>query len=447
MLSALLSLLSRRLDIPPPALLALLYAALVATGTLVFKLPGSVNAPISWSDAIFTAASAVTVTGLAVVDTGHHFTLLGQAAIMALIQLGGLGLMTFAVLILSALGLPIGLPHKILLREDLNQTSVADVMQLVGIILRVVLVCELIGAILLAAVFVPRLGWQLGLWHALFHSVSAFNNAGFALFADSLSRCATDLMMNITVPALFIIGGIGFSVLSDVYRTRCWRTLSLHSKLMLSGTGVLIVWSVAAFAVLEWTNPLTLGQFSSTSDKLIVSWFQAVTARTAGFSTVEIGAIHDSTALMFISLMLIGGGSTSTAGGVKVTTFIVLLLATVAFFKRRSSLHVFGRSLGHEEVMKVLAVTTLSLLTVMIGTFVITLSQDANFLNLAFEVASGFGTVGLSRGTTRELDSLGRAVIIVIMFIGRIGPLTLGFFLATRVPPRISYPSSKIFLG
>jgi trk system potassium uptake protein TrkH len=254
-------------------------------------------------------------------------------------------------------------------------------------------------------------------------------------------------MMNITVPTLFIIGGIGFSVLSDVYRTRRWRTLSLHSKLMLSGTAALIVWSVAAFAVLEWSNPLTLGRFSSPSDKLIVSWFQAVTTRTAGFSTVDIGAIHDSTALMFISLMLIGGGSTSTAGGVKVTTFIVLLLATVAFFKRRSSLHVFGRSLGHEEVMKVLAVTTLSLLTVMIGTFVITLPQDANFLNLAFEVASGFGTVGLSRGTTRELDSLGRAVIIVIMFIGRIGPLTLGFFLATKVPPRISYPSSKIFLG
>jgi trk system potassium uptake protein TrkH len=207
--------------------LALLYAALVATGTLVFKLPGSVNAPISWSDAIFTATSAVTVTGLVVVDTGDHFTLFGQATIMALIQLGGLGLMTFAVLILSALGLPIGLPHKILLREDLNQTSVADVMQLVGIILRVVLVCELIGlvceligAILLAAVFVPRLGWQLGFWHALFHSVSAFNNAGFALFADSLSRCATDPMMNITVPTLFIIGGIGFSVLSDVYQHR-----------------------------------------------------------------------------------------------------------------------------------------------------------------------------------------------------------------------------------
>jgi trk system potassium uptake protein TrkH len=179
----------------------------------------------------------------------------------------------------------------------------------------------------------------------------------------------------------------------------------------------------------------------------MVSWFQATTTRTAGFNTVDIGAIHDSTSLMFISLMLIGGGSTSTAGGIKVTTFIVLLLATIAFFKRRSSLHAFGRSLGYEEVMKVLALTVLSLLLVMISAFFIMLSHDGNFLDLLFEITSAFGTVGLSRGATGELDRLGRAVIMLLMFIGRVGPLTLGFFLATRIAPRIRYPASRVFLG
>lgn len=437
----------RTIDIPPPAVLALLYAILIVAGAVLLKVPGAAHAPFSWSDAIFTATSAVTVTGLVVVDTGSHFTLFGQAVILVLIQLGGLGLMTFAVLVLSMLGLQIGVPHRVFLREDLNQTSISDLVWLVRVILRVVLLCESVGMVILAFVFVPEFDWWPGLWHALFHTVSAFNNAGFGLFSDSLSRWAGNPVVNVTIPALFIIGGIGFSVLSDAYRSRHWRRLSLHSKLMIVGTVALIGWSVAAFAVLEWSNPLTLGQFPGASDKLIASWFQAVTTRTAGFNTVDIGAIHDSTALMFISLMLIGGGSTSTAGGIKVTTFILLLLATVAFFKRRSTLHAFGRSLGHEEVLKVLALTVLSLLIVMTGTFIIAISHDGDFLDLAFEVASAFGTVGLSRGATDALDSVGRAVIIVTMFVGRIGPLTLGFFLAARIPPRIRYPSSQVYLG
>src|SRR3546814_818859 len=200
--------------------------------------------------------------------------------------------------------------------------------------------------VLLATVFVPDFGWWGGLWQALFHTVSAFNNAGFGLFPDSLSRWAADPIINITVPALFIVGGMGFAVIADVRWSRHWRKYSLHTKLMLVGTLVLLAWSLTGFAVLEWNNPLTLGRFPGIADRLLVSWFQAVTTRTAGFNTIEIGAIHDSTALMLISLMLIGGGSTSTAGGIKVTTFIVLLLATVAFFRRRSTLHAFGRSLG-----------------------------------------------------------------------------------------------------
>lgn len=435
-----------RLQIPPPAILAALYAVLIVTGAALLKLPIATPAPITWSDAIFTAASAVTVTGLVVIDTGSQLTMFGQGVVMVLIQLGGLGLMTFAVLVLSMLGLPVSMSQRIFLREDLNQTSISDLLVLVRGILKVVLACEAVGVALLSIVFVPEFGWGMGLWQALFHTISAFNNAGFALFPDSLSTWVGNPIINLTVPALFIFGGLGFIVVTELYAKRTWRSFSLHTKLMVVGTLALIVWSVLAFAVLEWTNPRTLGGLDW-DDRLWASWFQGVTTRTAGFNTVDIGGIHDSTAMMFMSLMVIGGGSTSTAGGIKVTTFIVLLLATLAFFKRRQQLHVFGRSLGPDEVMKVLALTMVSILTVFMAIFMITVSHDGDFLDLAFEVTSAFGTVGLSRGATGELDGFGRAVIIAVMFIGRVGPLTLGFFLATRSKPRVGYPSSKVYLG
>ena len=435
-----------RIHVPPPAILAALYGALVLIGAGLLKLPVAAVAPVTWSDALFTATSAVTVTGLAVLDTGSQLTFFGQVVIMVLIQLGGLGLMTFAVLVLSMLGLRVSLSHRIFLREDLNQTSLSDLLKLVRGILKVVLICEGAGVVLLSLVFVPEFGLPRGLWFALFHTISAFNNAGFALFPDSLSAWVGNPVINIVIPALFIFGGLGFIVVRELSGKPSWRVYSLHTKLMIVGTLGLIVWSVLGFGALEWTNPGTLGGLSF-GDKLWASWFQGVTTRTAGFNTIDIAAMHDSTAMMFMSLMVIGGGSTSTAGGIKVTTFLVLLLATLAFFKRRHQLHIFGRSLGPDEVMKVLALTMVSILTVFVSIFVITTSHDGEFLDLAFEVTSAFGTVGLSRGTTGQLDGLGRAVIIFVMFIGRVGPLTLGFFLATRSKPRVSYPPGKIYLG
>ena len=402
---------------------------------------------VGFGDAFFTSASAVTVTGLAVVDTGSDLTLIGQAILALLIQLGGLGLMAFAVLLLSALGLPVGLPQRLVLREDLNQRTLGGLAIIVRTIMLVALVCELAGAAILSFVFVPELGWSLGLWHAVFHSISAFNNAGFALYPDSLSGYANDPIINITIPALFILGGLGFIVVGDLVRARSWRRLSLHSKLMLTGTLSLILFGWAGFAALEWTNPATLGGMPDTASRLWASWFQAVTPRTAGFNTIDTGGMHDSTSLMTMSLMLVGGGSTSTAGGIKVTTLIVLLIGTVAFFRRQTALHVFGRSLGVEDVMKVMALTTISIFVVLVGIFLISVSHDDAFLDLAFEATSAFGTVGLSRGATGELDGFGRAVIIAIMFLGRVGPLTLGFFLATHSKPRVRYPKGDVYLG
>ena len=436
----------RRPHLAPPLLLILIYAGFIVLGTLALKLPLATTSPITWWDAAFTATSAVTVTGLVVVDTGSQYTLFGQAVVMLLIQIGGLGLMTFAVLILSMLGLPVGFTHRLYLREDLNQTSATDLLALTRIILKVVLLCELIGAGLLATVFVPEAGWREGLWQAAFHAVSAFNNAGFALFPDSLSRWVGNPVINLTVPALFIMGGLGFTVASDIWRTRNWRRFSLHTKLMLAGTAALLVWSTVSFATMEWTNPGTLGALPL-SDRLWASWFQAATTRTAGFNTVEIGNLSDGTALMFMTLMFVGAGSTSTGGGIKVTTFIVLLLATVAFFRSRANIHVFNRELGLEQVMKVLVLTTISVLLVLCATFVLLLFHEGDFLAIAFETVSAFGTVGMSRGITSDFDNAGRAVIMAVMFIGRVGPMTLGFLLATRKPSRIGYPAGTVYLG
>ena len=446
-------LLRRAFDLPPPLTLLILYAALVAAGAVLLKLPlaHEPGAPdVSWSDAVFMSASAVTVTGLVVVDPASTFTLFGEAVIAVLIQLGGLGLMAFAVLVLGALGMPVGLTRSITLREDLGQTSLRDLGKLVRLIAVVFALCEGIGALALSFVFVPDLGWAQGVWHAVFFSISAFNNAGFALFPDSLTAYGTDPLVVLTITALFIVGGIGFVVIADLVRSRQggllprWSPLMLHSKLMLVGTAALIAWGVGMFAALEWNN--TLAGYAL-GDRALLAWFQGVTPRTAGFNTLDYAAMHDSTAFLTITLMLVGGGTTSTAGGIKVTTLIVLLLATRAFLARRSELHAFGRSIPLEDVLRVTALVSVSMLFVAGAMFLVLLSHDGEFLDLLFEVASAFGTVGLSRGATGELDELGRAVIVALMFAGRVGPLSLGFFLATRSAPRVRYPKSPVFLG
>ena len=440
--------LMRRLSrVQPPVILSALYGILALAGAVLLKLPIAHKIPISWSDALFTATSAVTVTGLVVVDVGSAFTIFGQIVLLVLAQLGGIGLMTFAVLVLIALGVPLGIRGQIFLREDLNQSSMDHLTALVRTIFRAALVCELVGAVLLAFAFVPRAGFWRGLWEAFFQSVSAFNNAGFSTYRDGLVSFATDPMVNIVIPALFIFGGVGYVVIQEVLRERNWRAWTLHTKIMLFGTAVLIPWSVAMFAILEWNNPLTLGQHESFWARMAVSWFQGVTPRTAGFNTTDIAALHDSTSMMFISLMLIGGGPTSTAGGIKVTTFVVMFLATIAFFRRQTQLQAFGRSIGLEQVLKVMALTAISLLQVFIGVFLLSVSHDGHFLDIAFEVASAFSTTGLSRGYTDDLSGFGRFVIMVIMFLGRVGPLTLGFFLATQATPRVRYPEGRIHIG
>ncbi|MGZ2258100.1 TrkH family potassium uptake protein [Roseobacter sp. A03A-229] len=436
-----------RRRVSPPAVLAVIYATFIFVGAIVLWLPVSNSGTVTFSDALFTAASAVTVTGLVVVDTGSDFTLIGQVVIALLIQVGGLGLMTFAALLLTMLGLTIGMPQRLALREELGQTGLGELGALVRVVILVAFSAQAIGTSALMLVFVPEFGWAAGFWQSLFHAISAFNNAGFSLFSDSLSRYVADPIVNITITALFILSGLGFVVLADINKRRRWSKLSLHSKLMLSGTAFLILFAWALFAILEWANPATLGGLDSTGARLWASWFQAVTPRTAGFNTLDYAEMSDSTTIMTLALMLVGGGPSSTAGGIKVTTVIVLALATLAFFRRQERLHIFGRSLGISEVMKVLALTALSIFLVLTGLFLVSLTFEGSFIDLVFEVCSAFGTVGLSRGATGQLDDFGRLVIIGIMFVGRLGPLTMAFLLATQTAPKLRYPEGKVFLG
>lgn len=411
-----------------------MYLALIAAGGLTLMLPFMTRAPITLSDALFTATSAVTVTGLAVIDTELVLTFWGQLVVVVLIQLGGLGLMTFAVLVWTALGLTSGVTQRSYLREDLHQTSYTQLTRLVRTIFRVVLVAEIVGAMLLCLSFMPRTGLGPGLWHAIFHSVSAFNNAGFSSFSPGLTDYATDPVVNAVIPALFILGGIGYVVVSDIRSRKPWRGWSLHSRLMLVGTAGLIVIGVGMTALLEWNNPRTLAQYDSAGERLVIAWFQGVTTRTAGFNSIDIGGLHDSTSLLYMALMVIGAGPTSTAGGLKVTTIMVMILATLSFFRRHSQIWAFGRAIGTDEVVKALALIAIASVLIFTATFLLIASHEGHFLDISFEVASAFGTTGLSRGYTAELTDFGRAVIMAVMFLGRVGPLTLGFFLATRTP-------------
>ena len=434
-------------------MLALLYAGFIVLGAVLLRLPVAHGGAVGWGEAFFTSVSAVTVTGLVVVDTGSTYTLFGQVVIAALIQLGGLGLMVFAVLVLSALGLEVGAPGRMVLRQELGEsrgsisTRLGGLRGIARLVILVALACEAVGVAVLAFVFVPEFGWGHGLWQATFHTISAFNNAGFGLFPDSLSSYVGDWRVNVFVPGMFILGGLGFIVIGDLFACRFrWRPLALHTKLMLAGTGIAIGVSWIVVAALEWGNPGTLGPLDL-GGKLWGSWFQAVTPRTAGFNTFDTSAMEPATALYTMVLMVIGGGPTSTAGGIKLTTFIVAILGAVAFFRREDRLHAFGRSLGAEEVMKVMALITITTGVIVLAIFVLAIDWEGEFLHLLFEVTSAFGTVGLSMGGTAELSPLGRVVIMAVMFLGRVGPLTLGFFLATRSAPRVRYPAGQVYLG
>ncbi|PXW93208.1 trk system potassium uptake protein TrkH [Streptohalobacillus salinus] len=430
----------------PPQILAAGFFAIISLGTILLKLPISTNAPLSWLDAAFTATSAVTVTGLIVVDTGTAFTLFGQTVLMILIQIGGLGFLTFAVMSIIFLGKKIRLKNRLLMQEALNQNTMGGIVRLIRVLFYFAISMELIAALILSFRWVPEYGLGFGLFTSLFHAVSAFNNAGFSLWADSLSQYIGDPIVNIVITLLFVSGGIGFTVIYELMARKKFRALTLHTKVMLVGTLIINVVAVVLFFILEVNNPNTLGNLSI-GEQLWGSYFQGLTPRTAGFNSLDYSQMNDGTLLFTILLMFIGAGSASTASGIKVTTFIIIVLAVTAYLRGHSEVFAFRSRIETDVILRSLSIIVVGLFFVFFSIFLLTITEDLPTLQVVFEGFSAFGTVGLSTGITDQLSSLGRPIIMLLMFIGRVGPLTIAFSIARKTPPRISYPKGEIFTG
>lgn len=430
----------------PPQILSLTFLATIAVGTFLLLMPIATVTPISWIDALFTATSATTVTGLAVVSTGHDFTVFGQVVLMMLMQIGGLGLMTFAILIVLLLGRKIGLRGRILIQQSFNQYSLGGMIRLVRVLLLFTVSIEVLAAVFLAIRWVPEYGWGFGLFTSIFHAISAFNNAGFSLWDDGLIAYAGDPVVNIMITFLFISGGIGFTVLYDLWKTRNFRQLSLHSKIMIAGTFVVNLLAMFFLFVSEYGNPGTIGSLPL-GDKLWASYFQAVTPRTAGFNSVDIGSMETGSIVLISLLMFIGAGSASTGSGIKLTTFLVIILSVAAYLKGKKEAVIFNRAIPSHLLERSLAIVFISMAAIFTGILILTYTENAPFEWIVFEAFSAFGTVGLSMGLTGELSAYGKFTIMALMFIGRVGPVTLAFALAKQHREQVSHPKGDIFTG
>jgi trk system potassium uptake protein TrkH len=412
------------------------FAGVILAGAGVLALPVSTASGVSagFLTPLFTATSAVCVTGLVVVDTGTYWSAWGQLVILVLIQTGGLSFMTMASLFFLLMGKRIGLRERILIRESFNQFDVAGMVRLVRAVAIYAVAVEAVFAVVLAARWLPEFGWPRALWMAAFHTISAFNNAGFDVMGDfrSLSAYVADPVVNLSISAMFILGGIGFSVALNVWELRT-RRLSTHARLALLVTGWLIVVGALTIFLLEWSNALApLGG----TGKVLGAYFTAVTPRTAGFNTLDTAALRPATQFFLIVLMFIGASPGSTGGGIKTTTFGLLAAAVWSQGKGKEDVEVLGRRIPHEQIHKALAVTLLSGCLVATVALLLTLTESADFLTVLFETVSAFGTVGLSMGITPKLTRIGRLLIIGTMYAGRLGPLTLAFAIMQRRKPK-----------
>ena len=438
------------------SLLTLGFLAVILTGTALLELPVSAKSghSIGLFNSLFTATSAVCVTGLVAVDTGTTFSPFGQLVLMALIQVGGLGFMLFATMIMVMLGRKISLKGRMLIRESMNSGSLSDLSRLTRLYLMLALGIELVGAALLSIRFVPVYGWKRGLWMALFHAVSAFCNAGFDLFGrfSSLTAFARDPLVLLTVAFLIVLGGLGFSVILEALRNRQgFKGLSLHARIVFMLTPVLLIAGTVFYLLVEWKGAGTLAGFNA-AEKTMNAFFQSVTMRTAGFNSFDLSKFKDGSKLFSCLLMLIGASPASTGGGMKTTTVTVFVLLMMSVVKGESEVNIARRRLSGDVTRRALAVVALFMSTFIIGTLAMTLIENGRFAlsDIMFEASSAMGTVGVSSIGTPNLQPLSRAVLIPMMFLGRIGPLTLAIAIAKRQgkTSRLSkYPEEKIMIG
>lgn len=440
--------------------MALGFFGVILVGTLLLALPiASISHhSIGLHNALFTATSSVCVTGLIVVDTGTTFTLFGKFVILLLLQIGGLGFMIFATLIMVALGRRISLRNRVLIRESMNTTSLSGLVRLSKWFSYLAVLIELGGACLLSIRFIPIFGVKDGILFSVFHSVSAFCNAGFDLFGNfsSMSQFQRDPLVLLTVITLIILGGLGFFVLNEFLHYRFhFRKFSLHTKLVLVITSILLVLGTLLILLMEWGNPDTLGNPQlSFLDKMINAIFQSTTLRTAGFSTFDQAKMTDSAKLIDVLFMFIGASPASTGGGVKTTTVSVLLLLILSVVRGRDTVSIYGKQLPTNTVKRALAIVVISISMIIVCTCLLSISERGNgkdMMDLIFEATSAFATVGLSSAGTQTLNPISQAMLIPLMYFGRVGPLTMAFALASRMENnpknRMHYPEEKILIG
>ncbi|HDJ1807422.1 TPA: TrkH family potassium uptake protein, partial [Staphylococcus aureus] len=414
-------------------------------GALLLYLPFTGKKPISFLDALFIASSAFTVTGLSPVDIGSQFNILGEIVILLLIQIGGLGIVTVTLLTLVFLNRKISMKNRFLIMVTWNIDEPGGVIKLIKHLAIYSLVTELIGMICLCLSFIPKFGIGKGLFLSLFTSVSAFNNAGFALFKNNLIDFSNDPIVIITISILIVFGGIGHFVVIDFINCKKLSKLSLHSKLVLTTTSILIIIGAITFFLLEQFNTM---QHMGLVEKIGNSFFQSVTTRTAGFNSIDIASINKSTALMLMLLMFIGGAPLSAAGGIKITTFAVAFIFVLNYIRKENNVFVFNKEISDKHIKLSIVTINISFLFISIITFILSIiNPNISLIKLLFEVVSAFGTVGLSMNLTTEYHGITKIIIIFVMLCGKVGLLTLlRTFIPPKSPKNYRYTKGQIYL-
>lgn len=437
----------KTINLSPPSILALGFLSLIIIGTFLLKMPVSHHGDLSWMNALFTSTSAVTITGLSVVNVGEAYTTFGKIIIMLLLQCGGLGFMTFAILAVMSLAPQIGLKQQIIAQESIGETSLRNVTTTIKGVLLYSLFFEAIGTVILTIAWMEDYNFAKAFFYAAFYSVSAFNNGGFSLFPNSLMSFADQYVITFTISMLYIVGGLGFLVLMDIKRKKSWRKLSTNSKLILSTLAGLNLVAFIIIWCLEANNPLTLAPMSL-GDQAVNAWFQATVPRSSGFNSIPLDEMSNASALITMMLMFIGGGSLSTAGGIKVGTFIIVVLSVITFLRRQDELRIFNHSVSKVTSFKALAVVFITVTLIFFGIFsLLILEPEQDVLDLMFEAVSAACTVGLSRGITGELQPASLVILMLLMFAGRLGPLTLAYLIATPKKSRLKHPPADIQIG
>ncbi|MHA7967678.1 TrkH family potassium uptake protein [Paenibacillus sp. CAU 1782] len=436
----------------PPQLILIIFFALIWVGALLLMLPYSSASgrSIGLLNALFTATSAVCVNGLVVVDTGSVFSTFGQIVIMILIQIGGLGFMTVGVMVAIIIGKRIGLRQRLILQQTTHSTSSQGLVKLSIYMVLIAFAFEALAMVVLTLRWHSDMGWGQAAYYALFHSISAFNNAGFSLWSDSLSPFIGDPFVNLTIVVLFVTGGLGYIVIVEVFSKQSWGKFSLHTKVVLLGSAILYAAGFALIYLLESWNPATFADLN-TNERIWSAFFQGAAPRSSGFNTIDIGSMLTTSQFLIIILMFIGAASGGTGGGIKVNTVFVLVLATLNTFRGGGQIHAFKRKISSETVFRALAVAISSLAFVLLVSLLLTLSEgmlEEHFLEVLFEATSAFSTTGLSMGLTTDLSPLGKIIITITMFAGRLGPLTLAFALAQKTrSSKIGYPEDHVLIG